>query len=365
MQAGGRRFDSDPLHLIFRLRTKVLLIVAVVAVGVVDPRAFAQSSCRLREVFRSSSFYSLDSIAVISPDDVWVTGESENTDLVHWDGSAWTLVHGPEPSQGQYDLAAVGGVLTDEVWAVGQHSTSNEAVILHWDGSSWKKASVPRAGRQSSLQDVVAFEGGRAFAVGAFLPENRRGIRPLIYRYNGTEWRRETMRFDDKRFGLTDVDGTSIGSNALWAVPAGRRFVVRRRQSGWQKIHIPKSDPTIEDVAVALQGTAWFAVHDPQASVYQRTALGWERFEVPNRSHLEHLFAIDATSSENVWTAGFRITGDHAYPYAAKLSAEGSFEYVEADDPGWIAFRDIKLDATGGVWAVGEISDGGIVQRGC
>jgi hypothetical protein len=64
--------------------------------------------------------------------------------------------------------------------------------------------------------------------------------------------------------------------------------------------------------------------------------------------------------------AGYRIYGDHAYPYAVRLTSTG-FEHVPADNPGWLAFWDVGLDETGGEWAVGEYatdrSDGGIIER--
>ena len=364
MQAGGRRFDSDPLHLVFLRRTKTLLIALAVVAGSIDPRAAAQvDACHLRETYRSTSVYSFDSMTVLSSEDVWATGESEHPVFAHWDGTVWSEIRGPRPSSGRFNLSAVDGHSPDAVWAVGTYVNrkgSGQALIMRWNGSEWGFEPIPAVRGESSLLDVVALEDGTAYAVGAVSrwPGN---LEPLIFRYDGANWRRE---YETGAFGLSDVHGSGT---QIWAVAPDRPFVLRRGLYGWRRFRSAKPNALLSDVAVNPEGSAWFVgesgySHTPFAMRYR--AGDWSRYPMPDRSFSEFLAAIAAPSDENVWVVGYRIYGDRAYPYAARRTPDG-FVFVPAENPGWLAFRDVEVDELGGVWTAAEIGVGGSVEQGC
>jgi hypothetical protein len=337
--------------------TASLLVVA----GGVAPAADSRCSEPLQEVFRTDSAYSIDSIDVISPDDVWAVGESEGPYLVHWDGETWTEMEGPLIDGRTYLLKAVSGVMTDDVWAVGLNGFENRHVVIHWDGLSWERSETPSVGRRSSLHDVVALADGTAYAVGYYRPRESRGIRALVLRFDGASWSREQLGLTDIRFTLENLDGHS--GDALWVTPYEEPLALTRTNEGWTKVALPR-DAALRDVAVTPEGSAWFAAEGGgrrRSPIVWRYFDGtWERFDLPDRRYSEYLFSVAALSDSEVWAVGYRITGDTPYSYVARLTETG-FDYVPGED---MAFWAIDLDQTGGVWAGGEAGPARI-QRAC
>ena len=345
-----------------------LAAVLVVVVEAFAPAQVVSCTQPLQEVHETMSVYSFDDLAVIDSNNVWATGESEDTYFSHWDGEQWKPVLGPEPSRGEFNLRALAGVVKNDIWAVGFAGFGDSrAVILHRNFKMWSTIKVPRVGRQSTLLDVVALPDGTALAVGAFSPVDRKGIRPLVYFFDGTEWRRDPVGLAGKRFGLTDIAADL--TYGAWFVTTDPGFALFRAPDGsWTRVRLPRDDVYLRDVTITPEGSAWFVAEGGggrRTPLVYRHMNAWRRYDVPDMEHSEYLVALDATSDSNVWVTGYRISGDTGYPYVLRSSsAEGPFEYVDAGNPGTVFFRDIELDEAGGVWAVGE-TGGGIVQRAC
>jgi hypothetical protein len=77
----------------------------------------------------------LTAVASVSADDVWAVGSADDANgngqplREHWNGSAWTIVAGPN----HFDvLKGVAAASTNAVWAVGQGLRG--AAIEHWNG---------------------------------------------------------------------------------------------------------------------------------------------------------------------------------------------------------------------------------------
>ena len=353
-----------------RLKGAVLtaaLLVALEAAALGQP---PECSEPLKEVFRSESgAHSFDSVAVISPDDVWFTGEAvglKDAYFLHWDGHGWAE-ETPEFTHPSGNIRALSAAFPDEVWAVGSTGCCPARhVVLHRDGANWSVVETPEAGRTSTLSDVVALEDGTVVAVGGYRPRHAKGMRPLVLRFDGTSWVRDNAGVRGARTVFTDVDGSSL--DALWAVPLEGPSVFARGPDGWSRIEMARPNDSLEDVATTPEGSAWFVGEAggrrrlPVVTSYG--AEGWDRFQVPDRRYAEYLYSVAALSDEEVTVAGLRIYGDHAYPYAARMTETG-FSYVPADDPGWMAFWDIELDENGRLWAGGEGPDMAIIQRAC
>jgi hypothetical protein len=96
----------------------------------------------------------LDAVAAISSNDVWAVGTSRNigddfqTLTQHWDGSSWTIVPSPNPSEGENQLSAVAGVAANDVWATGSgwDGITGIPLFFHWTGSAWSQVSSPGGG---------------------------------------------------------------------------------------------------------------------------------------------------------------------------------------------------------------------------
>ena len=60
----------------------------------------------------------------------------------HWDGTRWSVVHGPRVwRKTEVSLSDVAMLASDDVWAVGYafdpSAGTGKTVVLHWDGTTW------------------------------------------------------------------------------------------------------------------------------------------------------------------------------------------------------------------------------------
>src|SRR5207248_10560342 len=85
-----------------------------------------------------------------------------------WDGSSWSRVPSPNQGTSRNDLFAVSAVSSNDVWAVGfdwQFATLEEPLTLHWDGSTW--SVIPGPNTYGRLEGVAAISSNDVWAVGA------------------------------------------------------------------------------------------------------------------------------------------------------------------------------------------------------
>ena len=196
----------------------------------------------------------LDSVAVISPRDVWAAGIG----IVHWNGRAWSRHSGPDFHGGTYaavsrvpgtaqvwvtGLDGLGG-LTAARWsgsswevsalpprlggsgAIGAVSAANAWLttttssggqrqrtgFLHWDGSAWTAVAVPNPAPFDDIRGVSVRSATDAWAVGEYSPHAGKPYvdsRSWVLHWNGTAWSR-----------LQAPAGT--GLNAIAVVPGTR-----------------------------------------------------------------------------------------------------------------------------------------------
>ena len=131
---------------------------------------------------RSVSDNFLDGVAATSASNAWAVGSYSNgstgtahTIILHWNGTAWKHVPSPNPS-GSFTFNVLGGVAAtsaSNAWAVGEyfHGTTDQTLILHWNGTAWKQAPSPNPGGSSTdnaLGAVAATSAGNIWAVGGY-----------------------------------------------------------------------------------------------------------------------------------------------------------------------------------------------------
>ncbi len=121
----------------------------------------------------------LNAITVVSATDVWAVGYYASgtnmtpTLILHWDGSAWSVVPSPSVAASFNYLASVDGVAANDVWTVGyavQNSIAH-TLILHWDGSAWTQTPSPNIG--TSHNDLNGLTAVSATDVGRWAPTIR------------------------------------------------------------------------------------------------------------------------------------------------------------------------------------------------
>jgi hypothetical protein len=147
----------------------------------------------------------LNQIAVLSPSDIWVVGETTTTNnlntpfSMHFDGKKWSQVPVPAANVSFNALRGVAAISTNDVWAVGSSKGAGLTDVSltaaeHWNGHVWRVVPTPNAGRQGQLQGtnllfgVSAVDGSDVWACGVFVDSGSGAFRSLAEHWNGTKW---------------------------------------------------------------------------------------------------------------------------------------------------------------------------------
>src|SRR6266446_907753 len=139
----------------------------------------------------------LNGVGVVSADDVWAVG-LYNSDGIHpgltltehWNGTSWTIVSSPSPTDFNF-MNAVAGIATNDVWAVGDYENNKgiyKTLTEHWDGTSWSIIPSPSRGDFDSLQSLAAIATNNVWVVGSYYNTRRQQTQTLIEHWDGTSW---------------------------------------------------------------------------------------------------------------------------------------------------------------------------------
>jgi hypothetical protein len=141
---------------------------------------------------------SFTSVSATSASDVWAVGStcgagggcgSEDTLIVHWNGTAWSRVASPSRSNDYNSLNGVAGMSATNAWAVGSDCVFPQcygigAILLHWNGTAWSRIQRHGHTPAPALNAVTALSASDAWAVGTF----GSGQDILILHWNGSSW---------------------------------------------------------------------------------------------------------------------------------------------------------------------------------
>ncbi|HYO49240.1 MAG TPA: S-layer homology domain-containing protein, partial [Chloroflexia bacterium] len=123
----------------------------------------------------------INAVEAIAPNDAWAVGYYFDTGVsrfktltLHWNGTQWGLI--ASPNMGDYDhtLEGVVALAPDDVWAVGSYGTNctdfcQFTLVMHWDGTAWSIVSsgnVPTG--NNFLEAVDAASTNDLWAVGRY-----------------------------------------------------------------------------------------------------------------------------------------------------------------------------------------------------
>jgi len=288
----------------------------------------------------------LQDVTVLSPNDVWAVGAwwdaVRHPLAVHWNGTAWSAVPTPDAptTLDAYSLAAVDGIASGDVWAVGSvesHATEppvTSPLVLHYDGSAWSVAPSPSgpAGSQSALADVDMRTADDGWAVGQ-TAEAGRAPQPLILRWQSGQWARVATPAIGITSRLTSVFAGS--ADDAWAVGTQIRqndkqasLVLHWDGVSWTQVTVPDAlgasgSEVLESVAAATSTEVWAVGSTcdktslvPCAPLVLHLSRGAWRV-VPTAAGTGALTEVVPFSPTDVWVIGYASTqalsdSDHA-----------------------------------------------------
>jgi hypothetical protein len=194
----------------------------------------------------------LTAIEVVAPDDIWAVG----FDLVnfiqvnlikHWNGQTWTNVVAPNVGPFVNQLQSVSASSKNDVWAVGYHlavfgtSQVNQTSVVHWNGTEWSVVDSPNNSQLNNyLFGVAGFSAGHAWAVGFW--DTGTQLLTMIQHWDGLAWN-VVPSTPDPSDAINELTGVvAVGPNEAWAV--GQEFGLANWQTLTQRLSCPGMLPT-------------------------------------------------------------------------------------------------------------------------
>ncbi|WP_371573431.1 hypothetical protein [Streptomyces sp. NBC_01314] len=170
---------------------------------------------------------------------------------------------------------------------------------------SWSALPVPAAAPPVTVSDLAARGPGEAWATGYELATD--GMRPTLYRWNGTAWSRDTTfpgADEPGRLGKVQFVG-----NEVWIlhIREGAGEILRRSAQGWSAVPLPQTLWTYQDFT-AVPGAAWVVGEDETGlKVLHYDGSGWTAQSTPDG--VLFLMGITARSATDAWAWADTSTG--------------------------------------------------------
>ncbi len=250
-------------------------------------------------------------------------GNTTQTSIEYWDGTAWYDFPGPNPGLDENRLTAVTTVSPNEAWAVGYAVSGNlyHMLIAHWTGGNWIEVPTPNLG-YSFLYGVTAISATDVWTVGQFQPNQSIDRKPLILHWDGTQW--TIVPNPDPGEGSELHSVAAVAANDVWAVGFQSSSALLEHWDGtqWQLVAAPS---VLYDQLLSvsmLSATDGWAVGDQIATPpYQQTltmhwdGAAWSR--IPSLTYPTTgagVTSVAALAPNDVWMMGGRgdATGFHA-----------------------------------------------------
>jgi len=300
----------------------------------------------------------LNATAEIASNDVWAVGSFLNSTTnqiqpfaEHFDGTKWSLVTTPTPSNGTGQLIAVAAVASNDVWAVGPGS-STQPLIENWNGTSWNIVSSPSIPAQGWLNSVTAISANNVWAVGFTAGHN------LIEHFDGKSW----SIFSAPSPRNSDLFGVSGDSPSdVWAVGTVGRSdsapeFLHFNGTAWSTVTGPVVGfgSFLRSVVALAPNNAW-AVGGNLIEHFDGTS--WSVVTSPQVGSGNDLFGVAAVSANNVWAVGRFVDPNANVDRTLTLHFDGtswsiiSSPNVTAGDNDFLT--GVTASSTGDVVAVG------------
>jgi hypothetical protein len=124
---------------------------------------------------------------------------------------------------------------------------------------SWSALPVPAAAPPVTVSDLAARGQGEAWATG--YEQAADGLRPMLYRWDGTAWSRDTTFPGADEPGWLGKVQFVDGEVWIFHNRAGAGEILRRSAGGWSAVPLPQALWTYQDFT-AVPGAAWVIGED-------------------------------------------------------------------------------------------------------
>ncbi|MFE0171982.1 hypothetical protein ACFWZ2_06670 [Streptomyces sp. NPDC059002] len=169
----------------------------------------------------------------------------------------------------------------------------------------WSALPVPAATPPVTVKDLAARGPDEAWATG--YEQAADGPRPMLYRWDGTAWSRDTA-FPGAG-GPGWLGRVQFVGEEVWIFQnrAGEGDILRRSASGWSTVPLPQTLWTYQDFT-AVPGAAWVVGEDDTGlKVLHYDGARWTTQSTPDG--VRYLMGITARTASDVWAWADTDTG--------------------------------------------------------
>ncbi|MEV0318429.1 hypothetical protein ACIBKX_09500 [Streptomyces sp. NPDC050658] len=170
----------------------------------------------------------------------------------------------------------------------------------------WSALPVPAAKPPVTVKDLAARGPGEAWATG--YEQAADGLRPLLYRWDGTAWSRDTTfpgAGEQGWLGKVQFVGDEVW---IFHNRAGEGEILRRSAAGWSTVPLPQTLWTYQDFA-AVPGAAWVVGEDDTGlKVLHYDGSRWTTQSTPD--DVLYLMGITARTADDAWAEASTRTGE-------------------------------------------------------
>ena len=312
----------------------------------------------------------LSGAAAVSTNNVWAVGDyTTSTGIIqtlieHWNGSSWQLI--PSPNVGPHDnyLSGAAAVSTNNVWAMGDYLTSSgtpRTLIEHWNGTSWKVVPSPNGGGGGALSGVAVVSASDVCAVGSSSAQT------LTEHWNGTSWQVVPSPNVPSTGNLLNSVAV-VSAHDVWAVgdylnadAIPQTLIEQWNGSSWQVVSSPNvgDGGALSGVAVVSASGVWaVGSNSPQTVAEHWNGSSWQVVPSPNPSSGGNLLnGVAAVSTNNVWAVGDYLTGSAIARTLIEYWNGSSWKVVPSPNPSSLDNHltgVARIPGSSNVWAVGD-----------
>lgn len=170
---------------------------------------------------------------------------------------------------------------------------------------SWSALPVAAATPPVTVSDLAARGRREAWATGS--EQTAEGWRPMLYRWDGRAWSRDTTfpgAGEAGSLGKVQFVGDEVW---IFCYRAGAGEILRRSAGEWSTVPLPQTLWTYQDFT-AVPGAAWVVGEDDTGlKVLHHDASGWTTQAVPDG--VLYLMGITARTATDAWAWADTSTG--------------------------------------------------------